>query len=277
MVSRASMSGPGDGSVGRLAGRGEMQPAPPLTAGDLTLHDANADPGQEAPDRGRLAQGPDSLEEPEEDLLQQVLAIGAGAEQPVQRLRRAWRKSVPGLELRLAIAAAERLGDRRVRRLVRRGAADDAEGGGSHHLLNSAAKPVETWSRIDRRRDLGVNRGGWGARLGPGASPASGLRSSPRSPPWRSSTGPPTWGRGSPTSRRRTSSRRPRRATSARTATSTRRAPGSRGCGGRWPRTTAAAGRTGRRSIRPPRSRWPAARPSFCTTRSWRSSIPATR
>jgi hypothetical protein len=75
----------------------------------------DADAGQEPPHRARLAQGADAAEEADEDLLQQILAIGAGPEQAAQGLIDAARETVPRRQLRLRLASPQRLDQRDVR------------------------------------------------------------------------------------------------------------------------------------------------------------------
>ena len=118
--------------LGQITGRGQRQPALALAARDLGAHDVDADAGQEAAHRARLAQRADAAEETDEDLLQQVLAIGPGTEQAAQRLVDARRETIPGRQLRLRLAAAQRLDQRDVRIGVARLALQDTECGRRH-------------------------------------------------------------------------------------------------------------------------------------------------
>ena len=105
-------------------------------------HDVDADAGQEPAHRARLAQRADAAEEADEDLLQQVLAIGPGTEQAAQRLVDAGREAIPGRQLRLRIAAPQRRRPARRPNRRRALALQDSECRLAPSLSNSARIPA---------------------------------------------------------------------------------------------------------------------------------------
>ena len=97
VASRASGSAPPNGVSGSSPRRGQEDPAAHARAAQLVLRHAQADADQEAAQRVAVAQLVDAGEEAQEDLLAEVLAVGARAEVPPQEAQHQRGQPRPGL------------------------------------------------------------------------------------------------------------------------------------------------------------------------------------